>query len=309
MKSSGLIQLPWIIRLIRPLPLLGGVLVYALGGGISRYLGAGIDWEVFLVGQAWVIAIQLATFLLMEYYHPQITLNLPVSRNPNHTPPAGESKPSLRSILLAAFTSLAVVASLTVMIFALIKPGPSVVFIMIVGFLSGLFYSIPLVKGGTSLETSGYGELLAAFLIGFLIPAFAFLLQADTLHRLLSMTTIPLVVVCLAMFIALETPSYAVDLKSGKCTLMVRMGWKTAMSFHNILIFGAYLLVVLASLFGQPRFATMAALFSLPVGMLQFWQMWRISQGARPNWNALMVNAIATFGLMAYLLTYSYWTH
>jgi 1,4-dihydroxy-2-naphthoate octaprenyltransferase len=298
-----------VVRLTRPLLLLGGALVYALGAGIARYLGAGVDWGVYLIGQAWVTTMQLATFLLVEYFHPPATLNQSAPRNLNRASKESEGKLSQRSILLAAFASLAVAASLTVMMIAQAKPGPPVILMMILGFLGGFLYSTPLARGATTLEASGYGELVAAVLIGFLIPAFAFLLQAEELHRLLSMTTIPLVAMCLAMFIALETPSYAVDLKSGKCTLMVRTGWKAAMNLHNLLIFSTYLLVGLATLFGQPRFAALAALFSLPVGMLQFWQVWRIGQGARPNWTALRINAIATFGLMAYLLTYSYWTH
>ena len=309
MKTPSHTQLPWIFRMIRPMLLLGGILVFGLGSGIARYLGAGIDWVIFILGLAWVIVMQLATFLLVEYYHSQYSFNQSRRNDPIRNPVESEGKPSPRSILLAALTSLAVVASLTVMILAEVKPGPSAIFIMILGFLSGLFYSTPLVKDGSSLETSGYGELLAAFIMGFLIPAFAFILQAGELHRLLFMTTIPLVVICLATFIALETPSYAGDLKAGRCTLMVRMRWNSAMNLHNLLIFCAYLLVGLASLYGQPRFATLAAMFSLPVGMLQFWQIWRIGQGARPNWTALRLNAIATFGLMAYLLTYSYWTH
>jgi hypothetical protein len=35
------------VRLARPLFLLGGVLIYALGAGIARYLGAEIDWGVY----------------------------------------------------------------------------------------------------------------------------------------------------------------------------------------------------------------------------------------------------------------------
>jgi 1,4-dihydroxy-2-naphthoate octaprenyltransferase len=309
MKSPGPTRLQSVIRILRPLLILGGVVVYALGAGIARYLGAGVDWSAYILGQAWVISMQLATFLLIEYQHKQDTLPPSNRHHPNLAPHGGEGAIPRRSVLLAAFTSMAVMASLTVIVIAQVKPGPLVVLMMLVGFLGGLFYSTPLARGGTSLEASGYGELAAAFLMGYLIPAFSFVLQAGDLHRLLSMATIPLVAICLAMFIALETSSYAADLKSGQCTLMVRMGWKSAMNLHNTLIFSAYLLVGLASFFGQPRFAVLAALFSLPVGMLQFWQMWRLSQGARPNWMAIRINAIATFGLMAYLLTYSYWTH
>jgi hypothetical protein len=45
------------IRLTRPLFLLGVAIVYALGAGIARYLGVEIDWNAYLLGQAWVTFI------------------------------------------------------------------------------------------------------------------------------------------------------------------------------------------------------------------------------------------------------------
>ncbi len=57
-----------LIRLSRPLFLLGGVLVYALGVGIARYLGMGIDWGMYFVGQFWVTTLQLAGQYLNEYF-------------------------------------------------------------------------------------------------------------------------------------------------------------------------------------------------------------------------------------------------
>ena len=38
------------MRMSRPLFLLGGILVYALGVGIARYLGSPVDWDLYLVG-------------------------------------------------------------------------------------------------------------------------------------------------------------------------------------------------------------------------------------------------------------------
>jgi len=35
----------------------------------------------------------------------------------------------------------------------------------------------------------------------------------------------------------------------------------------------------------------------------------RIADGAKPNWNLLILIALSTFGLTTYLLTFSFWTH
>jgi hypothetical protein len=47
----------------------------------------------------------------------------------------------------------------------------------------------------------------------------------------------------------------------------------------------------------------------LPFGLFQIWQMNRIADGVKPNWNLLLLSAISTFSLAAYILTYAFWTH
>jgi 1,4-dihydroxy-2-naphthoate octaprenyltransferase len=57
------------IRLARPHFLIGGILLFALGGGIARYLGHSIDWGIYFLGQAWVTMMQLSTHFLNEFYN------------------------------------------------------------------------------------------------------------------------------------------------------------------------------------------------------------------------------------------------
>jgi hypothetical protein len=42
------------IQLSRPLFLLGAILLFALGAGIAKYLGATIDWGLYFLGQVWI---------------------------------------------------------------------------------------------------------------------------------------------------------------------------------------------------------------------------------------------------------------
>jgi 1,4-dihydroxy-2-naphthoate octaprenyltransferase len=293
------------IRLIRPLFLLGGLLVYALGVGIARYLGHAINWEIYLVGQAWVTTLQLATHFLNEFFNAADD-----EQNRNRTFTSGGSgsvgpgKIERRSVLLFALTSLTVLASLTVLFIARVKPDPVAFLIMGLGFLGAFFYSVPPVR----LESSGYGELTTSILVAILVPMFAFVLQAGELHRMLAAATFPLAFMHLAMVIAVEFPDYAADLKTGKQTLLVRMGWKNGILVHNICILVAYLLVVLAYSLGFPRRVALAVLLTIPFGLLQFWQMLRISSGKKPSWQALTLNAVLSFGTMAYMMAFSFWT-
>lgn len=292
------------IRLTRPLFLLGVVVLYALGIGIAHYLGVMIDWGIVIMGQVWVTLLQLSVHYLNEYYDSPEDQD-----NPNRTFLTGGSgtlgpgKLPRRVALMAGLACLAFLASATVVLASRANPSPTVYLIMGLAFLGAFFYSTPPVR----LEASGYGELTTSVLVAFMVPAFAFILQAGEFHRLIAMSAFPLVALMLAMMLAFELPDYMTDLKHGKRTLMVRVGWQNGMILHNVLILSAYLLLVIARTFGFPWFATLAGLLSLPVGIFQIWQMRRISTGEKPNWTALTTGALAMLGSTAYLLAYSFW--
>lgn len=293
------------LRMSRPLFLLGGVLVYALGAGIARYLGVQIDWGVYILGQVWATMLQLGAQYLNEYFDAPLD-----AENPNRTPFSGGSgaigpgRLSRSTVLLAAAACLTATASLTVLLIHSGRLTSPTVLIMILGFLGAFFYSAPPIR----LSSSGYGELTTSILVAMLLPAFAFLLQERELHRLVAMTTFPLAALHLAMMLAFELPDYSADLRSQKRTLMVRMGWRNGMLLHNSLIFSAYILLGLAVTLGMPFFIALPAFFTLPLGLLQIWQMRRISEGAKPNWNALTLSAMALFAVTCYLLAFPYWT-
>jgi len=293
------------VRMSRPLFLLGGILVYALGVGIARYLGNPIDWELYLQGQAWVTMLQLSAQYLNEYYDAPGDLG-----NPNRTAFSGgsgavdEGKLPRSAALLATAGCLAVTASLTVVLINTQRLAAPTVLVMALCFLGAFFYSAPPLR----LASSGYGELTTSIIVANLVPAFAFLLQEGNLHRLVAMTTFPLTALHLSMMLAFELPDYASDIKLEKRTLLVRLGWKTGMGLHNALILVAYLLLALAVTLGMPFFIALPAFFTLPVGLLQIWQMRRIADGAAPNWRALTLTAMVLFAATAYLLSLAYWT-
>lgn len=300
MRTLGLI-----FRLIRPLFLLGAALVFALGAGIARYLGTYINWDIYILGQAWVTVLQISTHLLNEYY------DAPQDReNPNRTPFSGGSgvvgpdKIPRQAVLIAALGGLAIAASITVLLIWSAKPSPATTFIMVLIFAGAFFYSVPPVR----LATTGYGELTTSILVANLLPSFSFLLQTGELHRLIAMSTFPLTALHLAMMLAFEFPDYFNDIKFEKTTLLVRVGWQRGMNLHNILILIAYLLLALAAIYGLPLPIVLPAIFVLPLGALQIWQMRRIAAGAKPNWIAVTITPLAMFAITTYLLTFSFWT-
>jgi 1,4-dihydroxy-2-naphthoate octaprenyltransferase len=293
------------IQLSRPLFLVGAALLFGLGVGIARYLGASVNWTLYFLGQSWVSSLQLSAHYLNEYYDSPVD-----SRNPSQTPFSGGSdavgpgKLSRNVPLIAALTSLTITASLTVVMLQASVITPVVLMIMVISLLAAIFYSAPPVR----LSSTGYGELTTSILVANLVPTFGFLLQMQDLHRLLVMSTFPLTVLHLAMMLAFEFPDYATDVKYEKQTLLVRLGWQNGMVIHNVLILSAFLLLGLAMLFGLPGGIALPAFLPLPLGLLQIWQMRRIAAGAKPNWNTVTLTAVVLFASVAYLLTFTFWT-
>jgi 1,4-dihydroxy-2-naphthoate octaprenyltransferase len=159
------------------------------------------------------------------------------------------------------------------------------------------------------LVSSGYGELITSIIVVGLIPAWAFLLQGHDFHRLLIMVAFPLTTLHLSMLLALEFPDYAIDIKQEKRPIIVRIGWQKGMLLHNMLILGSFAILGGAFIFGLPVRIGWPVIFVFPIGILQIWMMNRIADGAKPNWNLLVLIALTTFSLTTYLLTFAFWTH
>jgi 1,4-dihydroxy-2-naphthoate octaprenyltransferase len=260
---------------------------------------------------AFVLFLQLAASFLAETYSPIIELTAEkkpdtdrkTALNSSSQPRPLEKLPR-GTALFAAFTCLAAAASFSVFILANLKADPFLLLVMVLGLLGAVLYFTPPV----SLDTSGFGEIIQAFLVVFMTPVFAFLLQTGEFHRLVGMTAFPLCLVYLAGLIALELPEFTREMRSGHNRLLQRLGWQNAMTFHNLLILSAFLIVALAGILGMPLAMVLSLMIPLPLAVLEIWQMWRISQGAPPNWRALRANAIILFGALVYLAAFTYWT-
>jgi 1,4-dihydroxy-2-naphthoate octaprenyltransferase len=111
----------------------------------------------------------------------------------------------------------------------------------------------------------------------------------------------------LAYFLILAFPTFLNDEKYDRRTLLRSMGWERAVPLHHGLVLGAYVLLGSATFFGLAWGLIWPSLLTLPFAIFQIIQLRNISLGVKPVWNLLTVNAIAVFGLTAYLLTFAFW--
>lgn len=293
----SLAQLVLFLRLSRPLLLLGGALLYGLGGAILRYLGHPIDLTTYLLGQATVTFIQMMTQYLDEYFNSDLA-----RENEKRIAFIGQSGalgsnalPRKTGLYAAAF-SLALIACLILLMILNVDVPVLAWLILILIFLGSFFYNMP----PFSLLTSGFGEITISFVFAALFPAFAYTLQTGELHRFLIMTTTPLIALHFAMLIVFELPHYAADTKFEKRNLLVRVSWPTAMRIHDYAIFFAVVSFIAAFFLGLPGRVVGGAIIVVPLAIAQIWQMDRIRQGYPVKWPTLIYGAVALFSLTAY---------
>jgi 1,4-dihydroxy-2-naphthoate octaprenyltransferase len=296
------------IQLARPVFILIACLLYFLGAGISRYLSGQVERMELFLGFGWIVLILIGFQYLNEYFYILDTKGdykwwmTPFSGSTGILGPEKLPRPVA---LWAGLTCLIVATYLTILLnqnhWLNIQSG----IILGVIFVGEMVFAIPPLR----LVLSGYGELIMALLMAGFIPAQAFLLQGQEIHRLMVMVSLPLVFLFLGMLLAFEFPAYASDNKYERRSLLIRIGWQKGMLLHNILVVSGFLIFGLAFIFGFPLSLGWPALLVLPVGFMQVWMMNRIAAGGKPNWNVFILIALSTFCLTAYLLTFSFWTH
>jgi 1,4-dihydroxy-2-naphthoate octaprenyltransferase len=293
-----------LVTLIRFGDMIAGLLLYLLGGGISSYLGTFTDWRVFWLGLGWVQSLLLANGLLVKYFDRISTATL---ANSNQVTDEKQTPfyISSRAHLFSVYVVLTILALIT---FTLVV-GPGVEFsevtLLLTSFLCLFFYSLPPFRW----NQSGYGELIIAFLITFLIPGIAFLFQNETYHRLLILACLPLFFAHLMCQLVSELKLYSKNKSLGNQNMMMRSGWQTGVFVLNVCLLGIFLSLGLASILGMPRFIIIPGYLLFPLAMVLFWQIRRITSGDKPLWGVVSFIANGIFFLMAYLFSFAFWTN
>ena len=289
-------QLLTLLRLSRPLNIIFAALTYILGAGIARYLGVSQNVAAFWLGLGGILMAQFSMDLLAEALRP---VDQP-SENDEHR---AERVVLRNAALMASVGALAAAAVVAILLGQEGALTPVVLLFLGLSLVLILTYAVPPFR----LVDAGFGEFTLAVHIAIVVPALGFLLQEGVYHRLLGIVTFPLTLLALAYFLILDFPTFAADEKYDRRTLLRSIGWQRAVPLHHGLILGAYLLLGSALFFGLAWGLIWPALLTLPFAILQIFWVRNIGLGAKPIWNLLTVNALAVFGLTAYLLTFAFW--
>lgn len=284
------------LKLTRPLHLLLAALAYLLGASIPAYLGKPVQPVLFVLGMAIVLLAQTCMSFLREVFRPH---NEPLIEG--ETP---KQKETLRNNLL--YASIGMVGTIAVIIFLIYinfnLTFPAFLFLL-TSILLVLAYSIPPFQ----LVNRGFGELLLAVHLAYIIPSLAFLLQAGEMSRLLTALLLPLSALALAYFLINNFTTFQDDQKYERGTLLRRITWERAVPLHHSLIIFAYLTFAIAPFFGFALHLVAPAFLTLPFAIFQILQLRSIADGSPPNWKLLTSTSLAVFGLTTYFLTLTFW--
>lgn len=286
----------WLFYYARPWTLLGGIGFYLLGMSVLDYLGPAVDWRIFWLGLICVLLLLLSSAFLKTHFD-QIDIRF---RSKSIT----EIEPETKGVtlfprqffLLLSLTTLTAGAVFTVLIHYQFEMTANTFIILGIALLLAIFYGLPPFK----LAYSGLGEFSQAVLLAVLIPLLAYSFQTGEVNRLLFTFTFPLALLLLAFYLAISFEEYGKNRLFQRGSMLERVGWQWGAFIHNILLFAAYLLIVLAVFSGISWALTWPALLSLPVAIFQLIQMIRITGGAKPNWLLLRLTAFMTVAITLY---------
>ncbi|MBA4420729.1 MAG: hypothetical protein C0391_06250 [Anaerolinea sp.] len=295
----------YLIRLItqRQLSLLVAynILVYSLGAGIAHYFGIPIDWSRYLTGQGFCLSIMLFTFFINDYFDSF----LPTSDRP--APQTRVEQDTLRRIqytlLVTALVFITVATILIMLVSQVGSMNPAAIILVGVGFLASMAYAIPPIR----LIYSGAGEIIMAFLLTLVIPAFSYSLLAGELHRYNALTSLPLTAFFTAMLLIQQFSTYEADCKDCRGTLLIRLGWQNGWQLHNILIILGFMLLVLTNLQGLPWHLLLPTFITVPIAIWQIVLLAQLAAGKKPKWKLLQFISQANVGLITYILTFMFW--
>ncbi|MFM8368831.1 MAG: hypothetical protein ACKOBD_08755, partial [Chloroflexota bacterium] len=283
------------LKLTRPLHLILVALTYLLGASIPAYLGRPFLLVPFILGLAITLLMQTSMSFLREVFRPH---NEPIIEG--ETP---QKKETLRNNLL--YISVGMIGTAAVLAFiAHLNIGltlPIVLFLLSSLVLTMIFAIPPF-----TLVNRGFGELILALHIAYIVPSISFLFQADENSRLLTTLLLPLTVLALAYFLIINFTTFPEDQKYDRGTLLRRLTWERAVPLHHSLVAFAYVAFALVPLMGFSFSLIAPAFLTLPFAIFQIIQLRAISNGNPPNWRLLTSTALAVLGLTTYFLTLTF---
>ncbi|MCP4706513.1 MAG: 1,4-dihydroxy-2-naphthoate octaprenyltransferase [candidate division Zixibacteria bacterium] len=247
-------------------PFFTGIAIPIIFGGALAYYETGIfNWSLFIITLVGGIFAHAGANLANDYYDHKTTDD---DINTNITPFSGGSRMiqnkllSPGAMLSGAFVCWALALIAGIYLF-LVTPGYMVLILAVGGFIGGYFYT----ASKFAFSYNRFGELAILVSFGILPVMGTYFVQTGQLSISSLITSIPIGFLITAILYINQYPDYDADKAAGKNHLVVVFGKKRAMTGYYFLIFGSYLVVILAVLFSYLTPYALFALATLPIAI------------------------------------------
>ena len=197
------------------------------------------------------------------------------------------SPKGILTVAIIAFTLSAVVG-----IPLIIKSGLSILWLGLIGFFSGLFYTAPPFKFSSR---KGMGELLIGLNFGPLMVAGSALVQTGQFLPEAFLAGIPIGFLIAAVVYMNEFPDYDSDKATGKNTLIVVFGPEKARAGYVALVASAFASIVILAFNGTVPMLSLIALLAVYFGFTATRTLYkyynnRLLQPA--NWGTIIMHSV-----------------
>ena len=253
----------WMV--IMRLPFLTATIVpILLGTAVASQLGYSIDWLYFTLTMIGGSLLHIGTNTSNDYFDHTSGTD---EANYNYMVPFSGGSRSIQMGLISAkgMLNVAIITfalSAVIGIPLIIKAGVNILYLGIIGFLSGLFYTAPPFRFASR---KGMGELLIGLNFGPLMVAGSFLVQTagDMTHIIDAVFAgIPIGFLVAAIVYVNQFPDHDGDKATGKNNLVVVFGPKKARIGYVFLIAGAFISIITLAL-TKPQTFPILSLISL----------------------------------------------
>ena len=284
----------WVV--IMRLPFLSATIMPILvGAAVAKFMGYAVDWSwlgLTLLGGS---LLHIGTNTSNDYFD-----YLSGTDNLNYNYSNKGLNGGSRGIQMGLISPKGV-RNLTIVVFALSvlvgipliqKAGMPVLWLGIIGFLSGLFYTAPPFRFSSR---KGLGELLIGLNFGPLMVAGSTLVQTGQLLPEAFLAGVPLGFLIAAVVYINEFPDHDSDKATGKNTLIVVFGPEKARVGYVALVSGAFLSIVLLVLNGTFPSLILIALMASYFGFTSIQTLYkyyndRLLEPA--NWGSIIMHSL-----------------
>ena len=266
-----------------------------VGAAVAKFMGYGVDWSwlgLTLLGGSLLHIGTNTSNDYFDYLSGTDNLNYNYSNKGLNGGSRGIQMGLISPVGVRNLTIIIFTLSILVGIPLIQKAGMPVLWLGLIGFLSGLFYTAPPFRFSSR---KGLGELLIGLNFGPLMVAGSTLVQTGQLLPEAFLAGIPLGFLIAAVVYINEFPDHDSDKATGKNTLIVVFGPEKARVGYVALVSGAFLSIVLLVLNGTFPSLILIALLASYFGLTSVQTLYKYYNNRLlepANWGTIIMHSL-----------------